>query len=264
MKKIVCYVILCFVATVGPAFGSQNVSTSLIRNANDTASGIPAFPYRVVINQQNSHVYAQCLAKVIDAEGQKVLVIPFPKDAENIQLTLPMQQGKSQGEILGWTEEKALPFKPQGAIEKQRITFESMHDSLAGALMALRAQQTALFEGFKDKNSATNQKNVQKHNPDLALVGTRIASTERQLELAKKRIAQFNDGIPASKQYVVRINTNLAADTEILVSYAYTLSNTFWKPVYFINASDKNNAVDVELLAQITQNSDLDWHNVDI
>ncbi len=267
MRKIVYLFLVCFISFTTSAtlsMAAQSAKSSLIRSANDTASGIPAMPYKVVINQQNAHVYAQCLAKVIAAEGQKVLVIPFPKDAQNIQLSLPMQQGKSQGEILSWTAEKAMPFKPQGSLEKQRITYESMHDSLAGALMTLHAQQEGLLAGLQDKNADVNQKNAKKLSPDLALVGTRIASTERQIGIAKKRADLLIDGLPSSQQYVVRINSPLPPDAEILVSYAYTLNNTFWAPVYFINANTKDNTVSVELLAQITQNSDLDWHDVDL
>ncbi len=264
MRKIICFFCVCFFAYAMPVMAAQNVVTSLIRSADDTANGIPAMPYKVVINQQNSHVYAECLAKVLISDGKKILTIPFPQDAENIQLSLPLHQGKFQGQIISWTAEKAPPFKPQGAVEKQRVTFESMHDSLAGALANLRAQQTALLEGLKDSNASTNKANAKKLSPDLALIGTRIAATERELALAKKRAEQFGTNLTGSQLYVVNIDTNLPENAEILVSYAYTLSNTFWSPVYFINASTKDNTVSVELLAKITQNSDLDWHNVDL
>ncbi len=265
MRKIICFFCICFFTYAVPVIAAKNVSIDAqIRSADDTANGIPAIPYKAVINQQNTHVYAQCMAKIFSLEGQKVLVIPFPQAAENVQLLLPTQQGKSQGKVLYWTIEKALPFKPQGSMEKQRVTLESMHDSLAGALSALRAQESAMLEGLKDKNASVNSANAKKLYPDLALVGTRIAATERQLAQAKKRIELFSTEIPASQQYVVRIETDLPTDTEVLVSYAYTLANTFWTPTYFINANTKDNSVNLELHARITQNSDLDWKNVEL
>ncbi len=237
---------------------------ALIRSANDTASGIPATPYRVVINQQNAHVYTQCLAKIIALDGQKLLVLPFPQMAENIQLFISSPQEQTKSEIVSWSVEKALPFKPQGAIEKQRITLESIHDSLAGALANLRAQELALTEAIKENSGAANKKNAQQLAPELALIGTRIAATQREIDFAKKRATQLTDTLPGSQQLVVRINSPLPADAEILVSSAYTLSNTFWSPIYFIDANTKDNTIDVQLLAQITQNSDLDWHNVEL
>ncbi len=268
MRNITYLFLILFLVTLGVtsmASAAEFKEVPRVRSANDTANGIPSLPYRAVMNQQNTQVYAECMARVSMAvEKEKVLVIPFPKNAQDIQITLPLIKGKSQGEILSWAVEKALPFKPQGSMEQRRSTYESMYDALAGSLAVLKAQEKALVEDMAKKGNMSDPKFTDEVNPNLALIGTRIAAAERELALAKQRVDQLNDALPMSQQLVVRIKSPLGVDDEAFVAYSYTLPNTFWKPTYVINANTKDNTVDVQLLAQIVQNSDLDWFKVQL
>ncbi len=251
-------------AATGTA-GSSGAPNNFVRNANDSASGIPAMPYRVILNQQNAHLFAKALTRLRFVDGRKVIVLPLPRLAQDVQLTIPSKNGKSQGHILAWTTEKALPYKPQGSLEKQRITFESMHDSLAGALTALDAQHSAIIAPlYNSTDIDQSQRDIDALRPTLALIGTNIARTKRDIEFAAKRAAALHDALPMSQQFVIELETNLSENTEILVEYSYILPGSNWQPAYTFNADTKNNIISMQLVANITQNSDLDWHNAHI
>ncbi len=268
MKRLSLILLTVFFASL--SFAPQSLAAVFkeiprVRTSVDTVNGIPSLPYRAIMNQQNTQVYAECMAKVVMAiEKEKVLELPFPKHAENIQIFLPKHKGKDQGQVLSWIIEKGMPYKPQGSVEKTRITYESMHDALAGSLAILHAQRDALVDELKKKSNVLDPKFTGKLNPNLALIGTRISSAERELAFAKQRAEQYKDGIPQRQQLVVRINTPVAVGEEVFVAYTYTLPNSFWKPVYIIDANSKTNTVDVQLLAQVEQNSDLDWFKVQL
>ncbi len=244
--------------------GAPSQSTPFIRNADDSAAGIPAMPYKAILNQQNGQLFAKALTRLRYVDGRKVLVLPLPRHAEDIQISLPHKDGKAQGRILAWATEGVLPFKPQGSVEKHRITYESMHDSLKGALTALEAQHSAIIAPLYNTNVADAQAAIEKLRPTLALLGTHISSTRRDIENARKRAESFGDGVPMSQQLVIEIEADAPEYTEMLIEYSYMLPGARWEPLYTFNANTENNTIDVQLAAKITQNSDLDWHHIQL
>ncbi len=222
--------------------------------------GIPSVPHKVILNYENTRAFAKSNLKIIDHHGRKALVLPLPKQASNIQLTLP----DNNGTLLAWQTEKAMPYKPQGFMEKQRITYESMAHSLAGALTSLHAQYDALLDPIAKLPPLEAAQAMKKAQPTFALIGTRMQSAQNELDLANARAALFKDGIPLSQQLVIGIDTDLAVGQTILLDYSYTLEGSFWRPTYVIDANSTTNTINFKLMAQITQNSDLDWNNTDI
>ncbi len=222
----------------------------------DSFLGIPAVPYKVVINRQNTRAFAQSALKIVESQGGKAVVLPLPKQASAVQLSLP----DANGTLLAWQTEKAMPYKPQGFIEKQRITYESMANSLGGALTALQAQYSATVDSIAKLPPKEAAAALKEAMPNLSLMGTRMHSTQRDLDVANARALLFKDEIPLSQQLLIGIDTKLAVGDVIRVAYAYTLNGSFWKPVYSINAHSHNDTIDFTLMAEIQQNSDLDWN----
>ncbi len=223
--------------------------------AQDSFLGVPAVPYRVVMNRQNSRAFAVSQLKIVEAMGGKVVVLPLPKQASQVQLQLP----DNNATLVAWQTEKAMPYKPQGFIEKQRITYESMANSLGGALTSLQAQYDALVASISQLPPAEAEAAMKKALPSLALIGTRMHAAERDLAVANTRAALFQDGTPLSQQLVITVDTDLAVGDVLRVKYSYTLADSFWKPVYVFDANTSNDTINVKLMAEITQNSDLDW-----
>ncbi len=227
---------------------------------HDSYLGIPAVPHKVVINRQNTRAFAQSSLKIVEAYGAKVVVLPLPKQASAVQLNLP----DGNATLVAWQTEKAMPYKPQGFIEKQRITYESMANSLGGALTALQAQYEATVNSMSALPPNQAAEELKKTMPSLALLGTRLHSTQRDLDVANARAALFKDNIPLSQQLVISLDTKLAVGDVVRVSYSYTLNGSFWKPVYVIDANTSNNTIHFKLLADIQQNSDLDWDATEV
>ncbi len=226
----------------------------------DNVLGIPSVPYKVIVNYNNTRAFASSKLKIIDHHGRKVLVLPLPKQASNVQLALP----DGRATLVAWQTEKAMPYKPQGFMEKQRITYESMAHSLGGALTSLHAQYDALLEPIAKLPPQEAAEAMKKAQPTLALIGTRMHSAQRELDMANARAELFKDGIPLSQQLVIGIDTDLAIGQLVRVEYSYTLAGSFWRPTYIIDANSSANTINFKLMAQITQNSDLDWDNTEI
>ncbi len=251
-------------APTSPAPASPAANDAFTRSADDSAAGIPAMPYKAILNQQNGQLFAKALTRLRYVDGRKVIVLPLPRHAANVQLSLPLKDGKVQGRILAWATENVLPFKPQGSVEKHRITYESMHDSLQGALTALEAQHSAILAPLYNMSVADAQSAVEKLRPSLALLGTHMSSTRRDIENARKRAESFGDGVPMSQQLVIEVAADAPEYTEFLVEYSYILPGARWEPVYTFNADTDQNTIDMQLAAKITQNSDLDWHHIQL
>ncbi len=240
-----------------PALDTQAQKASL---APETYFGVPAVPHKVVINRQNTRAFAQSTLKIVEAFGAKVVVLPLPKQASNVQLSLP----QGDGTIVAWQTEKAMPYKPHGFLEKQRITYESMANSLGGALTALQGQYEATVKSIENLPPKEAAEALKKALPTLALIGTRMHSTQRDLDVANARVALFKDDIPLSQQLVITVDTKLDLGKTLQVAYSYTLDGSFWRPSYVFDASTTNDTINFKLMAHIQQNSDLDWDKTEV
>ncbi len=226
---------------------------------------LPAMPHTVVMNRQNAHVFATTTLPIVITKGRKLVVLPLPKQAVDVQVSLPKIKGNSQGELISWTTEWAMPFAPQGSLEKQRVTYESMHDSLQGALATLEAEEAALIKNIENaitNSSAEGEKTLEQLRPRLALVGTKISSAKREIAYAAQRIKALRDNYPQSKQLVLHVDTTRNQGQTLTIDYTFVLADAYWNPEYAINVDTKNNTINVSLKANIVQNSDLDWENV--
>ncbi len=231
-----------------------------VKNKEGFSNYIPAMPHTVVLNQQNAHVFAKTSLPIIVAHGRKVVVLPLPKGARDVELSLA--KNVKQSKLLSWVTEYTVPFAPQGSLEKQRVTFESMHDSLQGALTTLRAEEAFILHKLEEAKEESSDKIFAELRPRLALVGTRISSAQREISYAAKRAEALKDAYPHGKQLVIHVDTPLKKDEKLALEYSYVLDGAYWRPKYSINANTATNTIDVSLKAEIVQNSDLDWENI--
>ncbi len=256
-------VLFCFFSfySLTPANAAEHFQGASVE---ESSFGMAAVPYKVVLSQNNARIFAQSKVHLLEAHGQKVFELPLPKDATAIELTLPNIDGKSQGTILAYSSEIADPFKPIGTLEKLRITFESKADSLSGSIAALIAKNNAIYDPIVKLPPSEAAAAMEKALPDLTLIETRLQAARRELQHIKSRIAMLKDKTPLSKKLVVVIDSPLKDKSELHVMYSYTLTNSSWSPVYSISANSEKNTIDVQLRAQIKQNSDMDWNNTSI
>ncbi len=248
-----------------PALAVPTVDTGaqiaqISAKGDERMRNIPAVPYKVVLNQQNARVFAESTLKITTLYGQKVVLLPLPASASNVQFTMPNNDAK----LLAFQTEKALPFKPQGAVEKQRVSLESMEDSLSGSLETLQAQLDAIYNPILDLPPTEAKAAMQKALPELALLGTRISHAQRELSRAKARTQSLTKSTPASQRAILHVDTAHKEGDTLQVRYSYTLPDSNWRPMYVIDANTEANTINFKLMAKVTQNSDLDWNNTQV
>ncbi len=261
MKKTLLFCFLAFFGLTQASFAAAEFKGASLEQSN---MGMPAVPYKVLLSQQNARVFAQSNVRLLEAHGQKVFELPIPKNATDITLTLPMVNGKSQGTIRAFSTELAAPFKPMGTQEKLRITLESRADSLSGSIAALISKNNAIYNPIVEMPAQEAVAAMEKVLPELAMIETRLASTRRELQNIKNLISQLSDKTPMSKKLVVVVDSPLADKAPLHVMYSYTLNGSSWTPMYTISANSAQNTINVQLIAKITQNSDMDWNNTQI
>ncbi len=256
----VCVVAWSFSAGIGQAAEAGLQVHAGAKGKEGFSNYVPAMPHTVVLNQQNAHVFVKTALPVIIAHERKVVVLPLPKGARDVELNLA--KGVKQSKLLSWVTEYTVPFAPQGSLEKQRVTFESMHDSLQGALTTLRAEEAFILHKLEEANVDKSHKVFAELRPRLALVGTRISSAQREISYAAKRAEALKDAYPHGKQLVIHVDTPLKKDEKLDLEYSYVLDGAYWRPKYSINANTAAGTIEVALKADIVQNSDLDWENI--
>ncbi len=212
-------------------------------NINDSMLGLPAVPYKVILNQQNARVFAQNKMRLIDSNNQKVLLISLPKNAKDLQLSLPLVDGKSQGQILTWYTTMAEPFPAQGSLEKQRKSLESIIDLEASMVDTLQVRYAALKEKYVEHIKEGKTDELESILTELSQVSSQQSAKHRAWQNAKNLVNQMSFKTAMSQKMTVVLDTPLPAQSIIHVKYAYTLEDSHWRPSYNVSANSNYDSI---------------------
>lgn len=216
------------------------------------SASIPAGNSSLVFTDLSHDVLRESIR--IKPEGCQILSVSLKKNFMGIE--------QANEELKAWQEElAALREKNEDALnvldvyeqEKQLIL---ANKNLAGKENGLDPEKLKATADFYRLRLADILKNTQAVHSDMDKRSKRMLELERQInQSASKNI------YPTSE-----IEVSLKADkaTQAQFELEYYITEAGWFPTYDFRVNDLKSPMKIDYVAQIYQNSGLDWKNIDI
>ncbi len=272
MKKSTLFLFVLIASICLPSF---TVFAAPYKNTQD----IPSLtePYRIVLYKQGARFMVKSEATVCVQHGQKHLVLSLPAGAKDIWSVVTLHGATDHNTIipiLAQRVEVAAPLpitEDMSSAVKQRQLLQTQYDTLQGTLAGLEAQERLWLDPACAKsnteNSAVNAQNIKKVAAIIADLAKERMQIQRELAGIEAQLKMIPPLAVSSQKLILSFAAEDAVvkeGTVLQVAYAYTLENTSWKPVYAVRAKSDGGNIAVELMAEITQNSGMDWKSADI
>lgn len=112
------------------------------------------------------------------------------------------------------------------------------------------------------KMDSAMQKNLVAANIKLLDLEMKLAEAERLLGIAQQAFDALAPSFEVA--FVLASPENQTSASSRNITYAYTLNNCGWQPVYTLNAQPEKQSIAFGFAAKINQNSGLNWQNTEL
>ncbi len=266
-----------------------------------TAKTISCFKYdfllfsvlSILFMSANSH--ARPVAAVIypdSAEITEFLSVDVQRENDRffVRFFLPIHAVKDSLTVNTASESKIQITSVE--IEKQSLPMPDTAKSLKDKLKELNRQKSDCKANIKAnttcisfwQNQAANKPEKIENIESILKLGDAI---KKGIKGADSEIYQFNQSLEeidkqikdvekqldkltgsAQKQWQVTVylagNSQKNQSPKINLSYAYNIKNCNWRPIYTLNAHPAKSEIKLYWYAKITQNTGIDWDNVEL
>lgn len=217
----------------------------------------PASPLSVIISPEGARIETSENVRARKNGAETVLSVVAPRDSSNLNISVP---GRT---IIRWLS-TPVSLKSSSGHATRRDALVAERDRLTANIETAVARIDSLKAGARISSAQeldNLQALIQRQMPALAEEVARLKATLKEVdgELAE---------LPGSSGVGQRIDIVLADELRegeiVRVDYSYDVASCGWTPIYNFYANpdtDKNNLVNVELLAEVWQYTGLDWTN---
>lgn len=220
-------------------------------------------PQKVILTPQSARLQGEVSLVATERNDQTVLLLTLPQGAQEITLDLLPPNTKA---LRDWrTEPVALPHA-DGSNAKARAAVLAEIDTVQSRIGILHAQKDVLQRLSANRPNATpaeTRQILQDLERHLSALTADLTKQERQLKTLEQRLPHLPETAITATQVVLTLH-GVKEETEVNVRYAYTLPQCGWAPVYVFDARSAENTVNMRMLAEVWQNSGMDWSKADI
>lgn len=220
-------------------------------------------PQKVMLTPQNARLQGEVSLTAQEQGGQSVLLLTLPQGAQDITLDLLPPNTKA---LRDWRTQPVALTAGEGSNTKARAALMEEIDAVQGRMDVVRSQQIVLRDMASNRQNATPtdmQQILQGLERQLPPLMIDLAKYERQLKTLQDQLAQLPMTANTAVQAVITLH-GVPAGTEVTVNYAYTLPQCGWAPAYVFDALPAQNTITMRMLAEVWQNSGMDWDKATI
>ena len=220
-------------------------------------------PQQVMLTPQSARLQGEVRLTAVERDGQAVLLLTLPQHAEEISLQLLPPHANA---LRAWRVEPVALAAEDSANAKTRTALLEDMDSVQSRIDLLRAQQSVLRELASNHQNATPaqaQQLLQDLERQMLPLSADMNQQERQLASLQKHLARLPEPSATAQQTVIVLN-GVKPGATVAVRYACTLPKCGWSPVYIFDAQPAKNSVHMRMLAEVWQDSGMDWNKADI
>lgn len=211
----------------------------------------PAAPHTAILSPSGGFVEVEDRAVVCRQDGASIVRFVLPAGAENLRLTVPGQT------VARWSSSACV----LDTVSPQRQELQAERDRLGGLLAAVIAQRD-IWQTVQVKSSLEEQENyAAKARESLPELVWEQAVLERRIKQVDAVLKSLPVEQGQGRLVSVVLQSAVPEGHELRLHYSYTLSDCGWRPVYELDArpDSADASIDVRLMAEVWQNSGLDW-----
>ncbi len=172
--------------------------------------------------------------------------------------------------------ERKLQNKIEEANEQKRVLRDSLQQNKdqLGYIRAMASGSTA--NDNRIHSSSYLQLPVEKWDQAWQTLANATAVTQEKIRNAQKQIKQLDKTIQQLRQQLNQVATHQRTNrtavldiqtdtaTELELKLRYQIQGAHWRPVYDADLDTKTGKIQLKSLAQISQRTGEDWHNVEV
>ena len=220
---------------------------------------VPAAPQAVTLSPSGARLEVVQQLPVEKVDGASLIRICLPAGAEQFQVTV---DGMS---VARWT---SVPHMlDRGGLARRRFERQAELDRVEADLAAVDAALNLLGTAAESlpegpvpaQNLSERQKYLTEQVPALRLKKDALKDAQGRLQ---SELREMPEGESRPGRLMLVTLAQNAPEKPVTVRYAYTLKDCGWTPSYVLDAKvvkDKKDTVSVRLVANLWQNSGMDW-----
>jgi len=221
------------------------------------AAPLPVAPDTARLSPSGALLEVRQQADVSTSHGVSRLHVALPAGAENFQIEVPGQT------VARWHERPLVLERKEAPVSASQAKLEEIR-RVEGRLEALKAR-LALLAGKTASGGYQDLAQQEKYQAEvIPALHVEKAQLEQRLPLLREELGK----LPPDPGLGLLMEVTLSQpvqEASIEVRYSYTLNDCGWQPCYIFDArpdagkGDKGDVVAVRFLAEMWQNSGMDW-----
>ncbi len=237
-------------------------AATLLAAAPVLGAPVPVAPETARLSPSGGLLEVRQQADVDTSDGVSRLHVALPAGAENFRMEVPGQT------VARWHERPLVPADADTPVSVRQAKLREIH-RVEGRLEALKAR-LALLSGKPPCGGYQDTAQQEQHQAEaIPALYVEKAQLEQRLPLLREELGK----LPPEPGPGILVEVTLlqpVQQTSVEVRYTYTLKDCGWQPCYVFDArpdtgkGDKGDVVTVRFLAELWQNSGMDWSRTEL
>ena len=226
----------------------------------DNRQSALASPHAAIISPNGARLLLSETASVDKRDKLNKISVTIPGDATNLDIAVPGHT------IVRWIN-TPIVLKSSSGHMTRRAELEKTRDSLIANLETVNARIAV----WKNQTQAANPQELTNRQSLMQQQMPGLIEERETLQFSLDQVQNELAGMPAPSGTGQLIEVFLEDDSRdgarVRVDYSYDIHSCGWTPIYNFNANpdtDKNNLVNVRLLAEVWQYTGIDWTAAEI
>lgn len=217
----------------------------------------PTSPSRAVVKNSGAMLTVEEDLAVETKDGFSRISFLLPHGAHNLSFRIP------KATIVSWEQHKERYLRTSAAF-KDRALLDERRKEIDMRLNILEQRQKV----WQIESEAFTYKDIEALDARIESLLPALLKEKNDLKEEKKRLEETVKDLGALELTGSRVTILLeeTPETALRVFYSYSLSHCGWKPKYAfsIDPQKNNSDVKVRFLAELWQNTGIDWKNTEI